>query len=647
MDPSCLSLPASLAFLCSSLYEHSSIGRRQSVHATFKKLINHADRLSQQPLFSMMVLPASPDAARVPVSADLKTERMAKVQKGFFSSIFSRPPKRSPKPVIGRPRALGAFSHTPNEPLAPTHDLSRVQSAPQALTLNLPQRRVSAMSEVPRFKSIKDNLHELGLTTPVVLKQPQVAGSETVLSQLDRAASPRADMFFQRSLSCNARRTESMSRHESSRRNTLVASDHAINIELPILNITSADVQFASSPLSAITSCPNSGQASQVDLVEKITIPVSTTPDKAPPSAPSGSNTSNREPPIPSSPSVASRSSTSQSKQSRTPSSTFPGRPRTAPGGSSELNRRTSVASERPQRHVPREPVSLFPVDEGFFGRPKVPPPLKVIPKKVKKHQRTQTLAASPPPATITHERPLTRALSTRSHTTHQMPAWQAPASEPEGLSSIPNILTSDKSAILTQRSSALPHSSRSAGPDPRPVPSDSELELAPPSPSRTQAPNKRSLSRINTQTAVASHRTQFSTTSAPELPRAKWMWTPPSSWSGPSSAVSSESGDSSHSSKKMFPSMGRFRRPKSSSRSLASTSKSLYSSPNTSSPTLSPSATTKCEKGRVPPIAEDKSDSTGVIVNIQGHEGDWEAAALQDVIPRLREMKSSALSIL
>ncbi|KAG1771945.1 hypothetical protein EV702DRAFT_628138 [Suillus placidus] len=587
-----------------------------------------------------MVLPASP-GARVPVSADLKTEPMAKAQKGFFSSLFSYPPKWS---VIGRPRAPEALSHTPSEPLVPAHDLSRVQSAPQDLTPNLHQSKVSVVPNVPPFKSIKDNLHELGLTTPVVLTQPQVTGSETVLSQLDRPTSPRADMFFQRSLSCNTSRTSSESRHESSRGNALVASDHAINIELPILDITSANIQFAAPPPSAM-GCPNSGWASQVDLVEKIIIPVSTAPDKAPPSVQGGSKTSNGEPPIPSSPSIASRSSTSQSKQSRIPSSTLPKRPRTAPGGSSELSRQNSVASGR-QRHVTGEPVSLFPVDEGFFGRPKLPPPLKVIPKKVKKHQRTQTLAASPPSTTVTHERPVTRALSTRSHTTHQTPAWRAPASEPAGLFPIPNILTSDRSVIITRKSSVLSHSSRSAGPGPLPLPSDSELEIPQPSPSRAQAPKERSLSRINTQAIVASHQTQFSAPSAPELPPAKWTWTPPSSWSGPSSAVSSESGDSSHSSKKVtFSSMARLRRPKSSSRSVASVSKSLCSHPNTSSPTLAPSATTKSGKGRVPPLVQDKSDSTGVIVKMQGHEGDWEEAALQDVIPRLREMKSSALS--
>jgi hypothetical protein len=93
------------------------------------------------------------------------------------------------------------------------------------------------------------------------------------------------------------------------------------------------------------------------------------------------------------------------------------------------------------------------------------------------------------------------------------------------------------------------------------------------------------------------------------------------------------------------FSSMARLRRPKSSSRSVTSISKPPYSHPNTSSPNLSPSATTKLGKGRVPPIVQDKSDRTGVIVKMQGHDGDWEEAALQDVIPCLREMKSSALS--
>lgn len=576
-----------------------------------------------------MVPPTSP-GMRVPARADLRTEPIAKAQKGFFSSLFSRPPKRSGKSAIERPRELEALSNTPSKPLASVHNLSRVQSAPQALTPKPPQCKVSVVPDVPRFKSIKDNLRDLGLTAPIVLTQPHIAGSEP----------PSADMLFRRSLSCNCRsRTPSNSKHISSRRNTLVASDHAINIELPILNVTSPNVQFAPSSLAA-ASCPSSGQASQVDLVEMNAIPVSTVPNKAPSSVQGGSNTSNREP---SSPSVASPSSL-QSKQSRAPSSTHPGRLRATPGGSNELNRRTSVASGRLQRHVIEEPASLFPVDEGFFGRPKVPPPLKVIPKKVKKHQRTQTLAASPPPTTITQEQPLTRTLSTRPHKTRQTPAWRAPVSEPEGLFFIPSIVTSDKSVDLTRRSSVWSNSNRTSGLDLTPLPSDSELEPPPLSPFHTSAPTKRPLSRINTRTTAASHRAQVSTTSAPESPPAKWVWTPPSSWSGPSSAVSCGSGDSSHGSKRAF-SMTRLRRPKSLSRSLTSTSKTLYSNPNTSSPTLAPSATTKHDKELVFPIAQDRSDSTGVIIKMQRHEGNWETAALQDVIPRLREMRSSALS--
>ncbi|KAG1797692.1 uncharacterized protein HD556DRAFT_234697 [Suillus plorans] len=596
-----------------------------------------------------MVIPTSP-SARVPVSADSKTETMAKAaQKGFFSSFFSWSPKRSAKCAIERPSATQALSHAPSEPPAPTHDLSRVQSvpqiltpnlsrvqsAPQAFTPNFPQRKVNTVPEIPRFKSIKDNLRELGLTTPVVLTQPQVAGSEAVLSQLDKVASPRADMFFQHSLSHNTSPTSSKPRHESSRGNALVASDHAINIELPVLNITSANVHFAPLPPSA------TAQANHADLVEKIATPVSTAPDEAPIFVQGGSSTSNREPPIPSSPSVASRPSISQSNQSHTPSSTRPKRPRTAPGGSSELSKQTSVAPGRPQRHATKEPASIFPVDEGFFGRPKLPPPLKVIPKKVKRHQRTQTLVPSPSPTTMTHEQSLTRAASARSHKTHQTPARLASVSEPAALFPIPNVLTSDKSVLINRRTS-LTHSSRSVPSSP-PFPLDDELELPPPSPLHTQAPDECSLSRINTRTTVASHQTQLPATPAPKLPSEKWAWNPPSSWLGPSSAVSSESGDSSHSSKKAF-SIIRLRRPKSSSRSVASISKSLYTHRNTSSPTLTVSAT-KFGKGRMPPMVQDKNDSTGVIVKMQSHEGDWEAAAFQDVIPRLREMKNSALS--
>ncbi|KIK38947.1 hypothetical protein CY34DRAFT_14715 [Suillus luteus UH-Slu-Lm8-n1] len=565
-----------------------------------------------------MVSPPS-SGKRVPVTADLKTEPMVKTQKGFFSTLFqSCSPKWASKSATGRLGAPEVPSHTPSESLTPAHDLSRVQSAPQPI-----QNKVGVVPDVPRFKSIKDNLHELGLTTPVVITQPQVAGSEPVLSQLDMTATPRTESFLQHALSHNTGHASPKSRHESSRRNASMASDHAINIELPVLNITSAPIQSAPSP--------SSSQASRVDPVEKITIPVSTAHDKTPPPVQGGSNISNREPPVPSSPSTASRSTT-QSNRSRTTSS---GRPRTAPGRSSELSRRTSTASAHPQRHVPEEPASMFSVDEGFFGRPKIPPPLKVIPKKGKKHQRTQTLAS--PSSTMTHEQPLTRALSTRSHITRQAPAWLA--NEPVGLFPIPNDLPSAKSVALAKRPSVL---SRSRSSPPPPLPLDSGLEF-PPSPLRIEAPNERSLSRIDTQTTVTSQQTQFSPTSTTDSPPARWAWTPPSSWSGPSSAVSSESGDGSHGSKKVtFSSMARLRRPKSSSRSVASIPQPPYSHPNTSSPNLSPSATTKLGKGRVPPIAQEKSDRTGVMVKMQGHDGDWEEAALQDVIPCLREMKSS-----
>ncbi|KAG2060073.1 hypothetical protein BDR06DRAFT_1003121 [Suillus hirtellus] len=594
-----------------------------------------------------MVISTSP-GARVPMSADSKTEQMAKAaQKGFFSSFFSWSPKRFTKCAIERPSATEALSHTPSEPLAPTHDLSRVQSVPQPLTpnlsrvrsapqaLNFPQSKVNTIPDVPRFKSIKDNLRELGLTTPVVLTQPQVAGSEAVLSQLDKTASPRADMFFQHSLSHNTSPTSSKPRHESSRGNALVASDHAVNIELPVLNITSANVHFAPLPPSA------TAQANHADQVEKSATPVSSAPDEAPIFVQGGSSTSNREPPIPSSPSVASRPSISQSNQSHTPSSTRPKRPRTAPGDSSELSEQTSVASGRPQRHANREPASIFPVNEGFFGRPKLQPPLKDIPKKAKRHQRTQTVVPSPSPTTMTHERSLTRAASARSHKTHQTAARLASVNEPASLFPIPNTLTSEKSVL--NRKSSLTHSSRSVGPGSPLLSSDDEFELPPPSPLYAQTPDECSLSRINTRTTVASHQTQLPATPAPKLPSAKWAWNPPSSWLGPSSAVSSESGDSPHSSKKAF-SIIRLRRPKSSSRSVASISKSVYTHRNTSSPTLTLSAT-KLGKGRMPPMVQDKRDSTGVIVKMQSHEGDWEAAAFQDVIPRLREMKNSALS--
>jgi hypothetical protein len=49
-------------------------------------------------------------------------------------------------------------------------------------------------------------------------------------------------------------------------------------------------------------------------------------------------------------------------------------------------------------------------------------------------------------------------------------------------------------------------------------------------------------------------------------------------------------------------------------------------------------------DKGHVPPTPKQR-DSYGVIVKMQGFRGDdLKEAALHDVIPRLRELKSSAL---
>ncbi|KAG1722640.1 uncharacterized protein EDB91DRAFT_1088061 [Suillus paluster] len=574
--------------------------------------------------------------SRTKVGADFKTDPMAKAQKGFFSSLFSRSSQGSAKSVTRRPSVPEALSDTAREP--PAHNLTRKKSAPQDSKQNPHQSKARAVPNVPHFKSIKDNIRELGLTAPVVLTQPQVAGSGTVSSQFDRAASPEADMFFVRSLSRNTNPT-------FSRGNVSTVSDPAVDIEQPIMDITSGDAQFAhSSSLAASCSGPSSDRAGQMGLVETIEVISSTAPDTAPPSVANGSNPSNREPPVPSSRSITSGPSTSQSKHSRTPSSTHPGRPQKAPSASGESGR-ASVASRRNQPYVAVAPASLFHVDEGFFGRPKIPPPLKIIPKKNKTHQRTQTAPASPPPTIVTHERPLTRAASMRSHTTHQTPVRRAPATEPVGFFPVPNVLTSGK-AVARARSPSIPSPcSRTVSPILPPSSPDIELGIPGPLPTDAQTLDQHILSRINTQTTVATHHTQWSAASTPESSRAKWTWTPPESWSGPPSAVSSaDSGDRPPS---RFSKMARLRRPKSTSRSVSSVSsmKPPYSHPNTSSPTLTYTTTTTLGKGPMPYIVKEESDSPGVIVKMQGHEGHWEEAALKDVIPHLRELKSRPLS--
>jgi hypothetical protein len=111
-------------------------------------------------------------------------------------------------------------------------------------------------------------------------------------------------------------------------------------------------------------------------------------------------------------------------------------------------------------------------------------PPLRSFQKGQKALANTNSRYLPPPPPTTTpHERPLMRALSKCSHRAHQTLAGRAPASEPEGLFSMPNILTSW--TLLGD-----PPFGQTAGLDPPPLPSDSELELPPLSPLHKLVPD-------------------------------------------------------------------------------------------------------------------------------------------------------------
>jgi len=124
-----------------------------------------------------------------------------------------------------------------------------------------------------------------------------------------------------------------------------------------------------------------------------------------------------------------------------------------------------------------------------LFGCPKLPPPLRSFQKGHKALANVNSRYL-PPPTTITHERPLMRALSICSHRTRQTLAGRAPASKPAKSFSMPNILTSDKYVDLTRRFSVRSNSSRAAGLDPPMLLSDSELELPPLSPLHTLMPD-------------------------------------------------------------------------------------------------------------------------------------------------------------
>lgn len=430
-----------------------------------------------------------------------------------------------------------------------------------------------------------------------------------------------------RSELCKTSRTSSSQSTPRSSRRKVHTTPDALNSEQPVLDITYDDGRFghlATSKRSLPGSSP--GQASRIAVVEKFEeVPLSTPHKKVPSFVQNDKIPSSKIPQIPSSTSTPSNPST-HSMHNHAPSSSCSERQQKSPGVDSG---RMSVTSGRFQRHVPAEPASLFPVDEGLFGRPKPPPPLKIVPKKTKKQK--DTVPVSLLPATRSHEHLPMRTSHTRSQTVSQMPV----------LGHFHKHNRSDWSVVTTWRLSIFSSLPDSTFPLLR---SDSTPELPAPAPAHVQAAKEQSLSRTSTLMTVASDQTQASSTSAPELPKnTKWMWTPPADWSGPSSSKSSESEDSTPSRKKpVF--LGHLRRAKSSSRLIVSAAKLLPSYPDKSSTTPAHSAMTKLDdKGRVPSTPE--RDSYGVIVKMQGFRGDdLKEAPLHDVIPRLRELKSSAL---
>jgi len=124
---------------------------------------------------------------------------------------------------------------------------------------------------------------------------------------------------------------------------------------------------------------------------------------------------------------------------------------------------------------------------------------------------------------------------------------------------------------------------------------------------------------------------------------RAKLAWTPPANWSGPS-ANSTRDGDSVFGIKKPI---NPLRRVKSSSKFVASaTTKLLHSYPDVPrSVTPAHSVATTLGDDEPPPPMRWKRNSHRVIVKMQDFPGDdLKEAPLQDVISRLRVLKSSAV---
>lgn len=218
------------------------------------------------------------------------------------------------------------------------------------------------------------------------------------------------------------RTSSSQPRPRSSRKGVPMTSEYDVNSEQPVLDITYSDARFATSTSSLPSLLPY-GQANRMAAVEQSgEVLISTAHDTVPSSVQRGEIPFSRDPPISSS---STPSSPSTSHSMRDPPCSRTKRKQRVPSVDSE---RMSVASQHSQQRVPVEPASLFPVDEGLFGRPKLPPPLKVIPKKIKQHRRKETAPASLLPTNTSLERPPARISHNRSKTIHHTSVRQLEA---------------------------------------------------------------------------------------------------------------------------------------------------------------------------------------------------------------------------
>ncbi|KAH7882480.1 hypothetical protein F5I97DRAFT_373696 [Phlebopus sp. FC_14] len=270
--------------------------------------------------------------------------------------------------------------------------------------------------------------------------------------------------------------------------------------------------------------------------------------------------------------------------------------------------------SKSPSRRVLAETPSLFPLNDSFLPRAKPPPPLKIQTK----HQRNRSLPASAPIGSPHLPRPNCSKHSEPA-SFFTVPDATLPPTLPQFLGST---LPSSAHSMSATKSPALPHGlSTSAGR----LPSKSEnIRLASTS-SLTRSSSTVTANSVNTEESQISSKFAL-----------QWTWTPPSSWSGPP-PTSSQEGEED-----------KAKRNKPRVLSRKNSASRMKGGKNTSASSPSVRKTVGMDRLAEAGAPEEHSvtENVGreeVVVKMQSFDGDeWTERAMEEVIPKLRTLKSS-----